>query len=231
MLLDIDKSWNPILHYLYEEPLLTLKDKILPSISFQPKAENIFRIYRVPVNNIKVVILGQDPYPTPMIGIGRAFAVSEETKMPVSLRNIRKEIEAESIKITLLEDEWKTLEHWERQGIFLLNTALTIETGMKASHISYWKNFIIATIRHISYSNPCIWLLWGNYAQSFSSYILNRFFVKQEDVSIKDKTNYVLTAAHPAAEAYKTNAGFFGCDHFRIVNEIIKKKNQLVINF
>lgn len=231
MLLDIDKSWNPILHYLYEEPLLTLKDKILPSISFQPKAENIFRIYRVPVNNIKVVILGQDPYPTPLTGIGRAFAVSEETKIPVSLRNIRKEIEAESIKITLLEDEWKTLEHWERQGIFLLNTALTIETGIKASHISYWKDFIIATIRHISYFNPCIWLLWGNYAQSFSSYILNRFFVKQEDVPIKDKTNYILTAAHPAAEAYKTNAGFFGCDHFRIVNEIVKKKNQLVINF
>ncbi len=228
MLLDIDKSWNPILHHLYEEPLLTLKDKILPDISFQPKVENIFRVYKTPVNNIKVVILGQDPYPATEVAIGRAFAVSENTKIPVSLRNIKKEVGNSLLE----EDEWKTLSHWEKQGVFLLNTALTVETGVKASHIPYWKNFIVATIKYISYNNPCIWLLWGNYAQSFAPCIFNPFFVKkQEDIPIKDKANYILVAAHPAAEAYKQDAGFFGCQHFRIVNEILKKRNKLVINF
>lgn len=237
MLLDIHNSWNPVLHHLWEEPLLTLKNTIFPSISFQPRKENIFRVFRTPVNNIKVVILGQDPYPAPNLAVGLSFAVSSHSKMPVSLRNIRKEIEDEGFILSDSE-EWKTLEHWEKQGIFLLNTALTVETGKAASHIPYWNNFIKDVITFISLKNPCIWVLWGRYAQSFLPFIRHHFNVDGytgnliKDVPIKDKINYILTAVHPAAEAYKKKAGFFGCNHFININEIIKKQNiNRVINF
>lgn len=238
---NIEKSWSKIIiPSLKEEPLLTFGMDILPEISYQPKKENVFKIFSVPVNNIKVVILGQDPYPTPNVAIGRAFAVNENCKIPVSLRNIRQEILSscgvESFKENT-DEKWKTLEHWEQQGVFLLNTALTVETGKAGSHLKYWKEFTIKIIKHISFNNPCIWLLWGRKAQEYKKYIKNSFYVNHNDETINDipavtDYNYVLQAPHPAAEAYSGgNAGFFGCNHFKYANIILNKTKSIQIKW
>lgn len=228
----IHESWNPIISLLHQEPLTTLSEQILPNISYQPKEENIFKVFNNSVQSIKVVILGQEPYPTPGDAIGRAFAVSENTKIPASLRIIQKEIIDENQNYFNKDEEpyWKTLQHWEDQGILLLNTALTVETGKAGSHLKYWEDFTKRVISFISSTNPCIWLLWGKKAEAFIPYISHApFRVKGYDletiksIPANDNWNYILTAPHPAAETYMGgNAGFYGCNHFIYTNEILR---------
>lgn len=246
----IHTDWLPVINLLYQEPLVSLNENILPNISFQPKKENIFNVFQTPIKNIKVVILGQDPYPTPGDAIGRAFAVSENTKIPVSLRNIKQEIFNENREnfpysdCVLMEqmdnkfnpDNWKTLEHWQEQGVFLLNTALTVETGKAGSHLKYWQEFTKRVISHISSTQPCIWLLWGKKAQEFIPYIKNPYIVKGYDnetiqnIPSNEDWNYILTAPHPAAEAYSGGkAGFFGCNHFMYTNRVLQNLKKAPI--
>lgn len=223
----IDSSWNAIKSELYKEPLSTLNSQILPTISYQPKPENIFRAFTMPVNEIKVVILGQDPYPRPGDAVGYAFAKPPLKSKPVSLRNIEKEVR-ESGQINGSNEI--DLFAWVDQGVFLLNTALTVETGKAGSHLKYWESFTKKVIAHIATNNPCIWILWGAKAQRFSSFINNQLVIKDysrqdmKAVPYNNSYNYILPAPHPAAEAYAGGkAGFFGCDHFYQVNEILKK--------
>lgn len=242
----MDGSWDPIRGLLSQEPLSLLPRQVLPNISYQPKKENIFRVFSMPVNNVRVIILGMDPYPTPGNAIGRAFAVSENTKVPASLRIIYKEIEDEGLinrrlgsnLFNINNPKWKTLEHWSDQGVFLLNTALTVETGKAGSHLHYWENFTKRVISFISIEQPCIWVMWGRKAQSFIPNIRNPYPVKGYDretiknIPADPDLNYVLTAPHPAAEAYAGgNAGFYGCDHFLFVNEILKRVRRKTINW
>lgn len=228
----IDKSWYPIVGNLNKEPLTTLNRDILPNTSFQPSKENIFRVFSMPVDKIKVVILGQDPYPTPGDAIGYSFATIAERKMPRSLKIIAQEIENEGLKTGFFDSdipEWQTLEHWTESGIFLLNTALTVQTGTAGSHLKYWSEWTKQVISFISNQNPCIWILWGKKAQSFIPYINNNpFHVKGydketiENIPANTDYNYILTAPHPAAELYSGgNAGFYGCNHFLFVNKIL----------
>ena len=125
----IHSSWKPIFHKLYESPLIDLNEAILPIISYQPAPMNIFRVLAMPVNEVKVVLLGQDPYPTPGDAIGLSF-VNGTAKVPASLRIIYKEILDSTGKGTV------DIHSWEKQGVFLLNTALTVETGKPGSHIN-----------------------------------------------------------------------------------------------
>lgn len=240
--MNIHESWNPIIPILYQEPLKTLNTVVLPEISSQPRKSDIFNVFSMPVNEIKVVILGQDPYPMPNTAIGRAFAVSEGTKIPASLKNIREEIlislGVESFKKNTGEN-WKTLQHWQEQGIFLLNTALTVETARIGSHLKYWEYFTQRVISHISVENPCIWMFWGKAAQRFIPYInQNPFHVKgYSNVTIQEipsnvDFNYILTAPHPAAESYSGGkAGFLGCNHFKYANVILNKTKNLTLKF
>jgi len=230
----IHESWNPIRTELFKEPLTTL-NQILPTISHQPEAKNIFRAFTMPVEAIRVVILGQDPYPIPGDAVGYAFAKPPLKKHPVSLRNIEKEVR-DSGQINSSDEI--DLFAWVDQGIFLLNTALTVETSRAGSHLKYWDSFTRRVISHISSTNPCIWILWGNKAQSFATNIHNKFSVKGydrdtiKDIPYNDSFNYILSAPHPAAEAYAGGkAGFFGCDHFYLVNEVLKKNSKTPIQW
>lgn len=259
----VHESWHPLMYMLHKEPLKTLNEKILPEISFQPAKENIFSVFKMPLENIKVVLLGQDPYPTPGVAIGRAFAVSEKTKIPVSLDNIRKEIylskshylrdefkesptyivpsvymgnypdEKDKMTINLFK-EWKTLQNWVDQGVFLLNSALTVETNNAGSHLKYWQEFTKKVVSYIASNNPSIWLLWGKKAESFIPYInYNPFNVKGytieniEDIPINNDWNYIISTPHPAAESYTNGkAGFFGSNCFYYTNVILKQKGK-----
>jgi len=221
----IHKDWNSVMNILYQEPLSTLNEQILPNISYQPKAPDIFNVFSVPINSIKVVILGQDPYPTPGDAVGLSF-INGTDKIPVSLRNIYKEI----LDSTGIEEVHP--KQWQEQGVFLLNTALTVETGKAGSHLKYWENFTKRVITHISINQPCLWVLWGRKAEAFSLNIDKKYMVKGydkntiENIPINPDWNYVLTAPHPAAEAYAGgNAGFFGCNHFYYINSILKNKS------
>ena len=240
-MIKIHESWNPIKGLLYQEPLTTLNQIILPEIYYHPEPKNIFNVFEMPVNDIKVVILGQDPYPTPGDAIGRAFAIQEGKKrIPVSLRNIQTEIyeSGQLSDMVINSDKWITLEHWQEQGVFLLNTALTVESGKAGSHLKYWEDFTKRVISHISNTQPCIWLLWGKKAEMFKPYINNIFNVQGydsetiESIPINSDWNYVLTAPHPAAEAYSGGkAGFFGSNHFKYTNSILKQMNNKEIKW
>jgi len=242
-----DSSWYPIIHLLYQEPLKTLNEKILPNISFQPAKENIFKVFSMPVHDVRVVILGQDPYPAPNVAIGRVFAVSKETEIPSSLKIIQQEIANESVlnikneqdREELLEIRklfmevspiWRTLKHIENQGVFLLNTALTVETGKIGSHLKYWENFTARLVSFISTEKPCIWLLWGRKAQRYKVLIKNPLYVSGynketiNEIPANPYKNYILQAPHPAAEVYSGGtSGFYGCNHFLYVNTILER--------
>lgn len=240
LLASIDKSWFPVLNVLYQEPLNSFKANILSNISHQPRPEYIFRAFEQPLNKVKVVILGQDPYPTYGDAIGYAFATIKERKIPKSLQIIKAELINEGVDSHFSNrEEWKTLNHWVDQGVFLLNTALTVETGKAGSHLKYWENFTQRVISHISTNNPCIWLLWGKKAQSFIPYInQNPYHVKGYDkntikqIPINPDWNYILKAPHPAAELYSGGkAGFYGCNHFIYTNSILERKHNSKINW
>lgn len=236
----IHESWQPILSELNREQMLKLNYEILPNLVYYPNKENIFRVFRKPLQDIKVVILGQDPYPTKGNANGLAFAVNEGMKIPVSLKNIQKELADNYPNLLPFAGKWQTLEHWEEQGVFMLNTALTVESSNAGSHLKYWESFTNKVVHFIGTHNPAIWLLWGNKAQSFMRnipksklYLVNNYSKQTiKEIPINDDWNYILKAPHPAAEAYAGGkAGFFGCNHFLFTNEILELKTQKQINW
>lgn len=241
-MLQIHESWNSIKSYLYQEPLLTLNNKILPEIKYYPDKQDIFNVFQMNMTNIRVVILGQDPYFTPNTATGYAFAVNKESKIPPSLRIIKQELD-NSYEDTSWGNQylmgnnlpiWRTLEHWTHQGVFLLNTALTVEAGNAGSHLKYWEDFTKHVIKLISYYNPCIWLLWGKKAQGYIPQIysgikVNDYIDNLDDIP-KGK-NYILEAPHPAASLYGGNVSFIGCNHFQITNQILKQNNKKQIKW
>lgn len=237
----IHESWFPILGELNQDRLQKLNTEILTSCVFYPKKENIFRVFEMPVTDIKVVILGQDPYYSPNLANGLAFAINENMKVPASLQNIQKELinsQASSLH-TVHAGKWQTLEHWKEQGVFLLNTALTVESMKPMSHARYWAEFTKRVVYYIAKSNHCIWMLWGRKAQEFEAFIPKGEVYKVKgytmenikDIPNNPYWNYVLTASHPATESYGTNAGYFGCNHFNLVNTILDLRGQKTINW
>ena len=233
-MVELHESWKSIYPLLYQEPLATLNNEILPNISFQPAKKDIFNVFKMPKNHIKITLISQDPYPTPCDAIGYAFATRKENKLPASLKVIQKELLNE-YPDTKINEEWKTLQHWVNQGVFLLNTALTVESGNAGSHLKYWVDFTKHVIRTISNDNPCIWFLWGKFAQNCSGNIKNAIFVNSykniEEMPISPYENYVIANPHPAAEVYSGGkAGFYGCDCFKKANFILKRnfKQQII---
>lgn len=174
-----------------------------------PESQDIFKAFRLtPYKDLKVVILGQDPYHTPGMASGLSFGVKNPNgTIPPSLQVIRKELDRE------YQSEGKdfdyTLESWAKQGVLLLNTALTVHKGKANSHSAEWLPITMQIIDLIAQNNSgLIFMLWGKHAKSFENMYMKSF-------------HHVLTAAHPAAELRKLDAGFLGCNHFKMANEII----------
>ena len=219
MINNIHESWRQFFLKLIDTEFFRAIDQ-LDNEDIYPNKENIFRVFEMPLDDIKVIILGQDPYPNANQAIGLDFAVSAETNMPVSLRNIQKEIG---------HDIDRTLIPWSKQGVFLLNTALTVKRKQAGSHIKLWHYFTAKLIKFISEHHPSIWMLWGKKAQDHISFINN--YVYDYPSIGEENRNIILMAAHPAAESYKQNAGFFGCDHFNMANRVLNAINKENINW
>ncbi len=161
-----------------------------------------------PLESVRVVILGQDPYHTRGKAEGLAFSVPEGEKIPPSLRNIFKEIEAEfggprRCTTSLLD--------WARSGVLLLNTILTVEEGRPLSHAKLgWEAFTGAVVRRVAETSPhAVFLLWGEPAQRFAR-------------GIPEGRHLVLTASHPSPlSASRGKVPFLGCGHFRKANDAL----------
>lgn len=173
-----------------------------------PQYTDIFRAFELcPLDKIKVVILGQDPYHNPEQAMGMSFAVPKTTPIPPSLRNIFQEIYSD-IGITPLNQG--DLSRWAKQGVFLLNSILTVQDGKAGSHQGYgWEQFTDTIIQKISSHHPhIVFMLWGNYAQS-------------KELLIDSSSHLILKTSHPSPlSAYR---GFIGCKHFSQANNYLKK--------
>ena len=182
-----------------------------------PSADNVFKAFDLtPLDKVKVVILGQDPYHGPRQAHGLAFSVNEGIAFPPSLQNIFKELETdiEDFQIPMHGD----LTSWAEQGVFLLNTVLTVQKGLANSHADWgWEQFtdeVIATLNN--QREHIVFMLWGAHAQ------------KKGRMINKDK-QLILTAPHPSPlSAYR---GFFGCAHFSKANHYLIGKGYAPINW
>ncbi len=180
-----------------------------------PSEDKIFNaLNHVPLEKIKVVIIGQDPYHEPGQAQGLSFSVPSEIEIPPSLVNIFKEIE-DDLNITCKKDG--NLERWANQGVLLLNTVLTVRRGQANSHKEHgWEELTRKIISIVGQrKEPLVFLLWGSYAQSYAQFIAPQ--------------HLVLKAPHPSPlSAYR---GFFGCKHFSKCNEFLIKNNQAPIDW
>jgi len=182
---------------IYQEHLITL-----------PPRQYIFAAFQFfDIHQLRVVILGQDPYIKRGEAHGLAFSVTKGTKIPPSLKNIFKELK----RSYNTERTSTDLSDWAEQGVLLLNTALTTREGQSNAHAKIWKEFTKELIQQINNStHNIIFMLWGNHAQSYEEYI---------DTS----KHYVLKHSHPSPLA---RVPFEGCGHFEKANEILKNINS-----
>lgn len=190
-------------------------DKRYETNTVFPEKQNIFKaFYLTKLDNLKVVILGQDPYHGFGQAQGLAFSTPANIKNPPSMQNILKEIHSDLGKKSFCEDG--DLTSWAKQGVMLLNTILTVEEGNPKSHHSLgWEVFTDNIIKYISDNcEDTIFILWGSPAISKTKLI---------DI----KKHHILTAPHPSPlSSYR---GFFGCKHFSKANEILEKLKKPTI--
>jgi len=181
-----------------------------------PPPKQIFRAFELCVpKDIRIVILGQDPYHTPGVADGLAFSTHSKNKVPPSLQNIFKEIELEYDGLCSYDPD---LTRWAKQGVFLLNTSLSARSGIANSHADYgWHRFTDAVISAISDNdNNVVFMLWGAYAQ------------KKVELIDQDK-HLILTAPHPSP--LSAHRGFLGCNHFKLANTYLKEHNHKEIDW
>ena len=180
-----------------------------------PPKEQVFRVFDLPLKDIKVVILGQDPYHNPDQACGLSFSVNDGVPLPKSLINIYKELHDD---LGIKPAKTGNLESWFKQGVFLLNAVLTVEKNSPASHSKMgWENFTDYIIENISEKNEnVIFVLWGAYARS-------------KNKLINSSKHKIIESAHPSPlSAYR---GFFGSKVFSQINSYLAENGRETINF
>ena len=213
------ESWKEFLNSEFKKPYFVELSKFLheeyEKKTIFPKKELVFRAFATDLNDVKVVILGQDPYHTPGAAEGLAFSVPNSQPIPPSLINIYKEIDSD---IGHHNNPTGHLKNWQDQGVLLLNTVLTVEAHKAGSHRGKgWETFTTEVIKYLNdNSEHLVFLLWGRDARNKKSLI---------DTS----KHLVLEVPHPSPlSAY---SGFFGCKHFSKCNEYLIKNNKKPIDW
>jgi len=218
--INIASEWKTLLEAEFQKPyFIELSQKVgeeyLRSEVF-PEISNIFRAFElVSPHEVRVVILGQDPYHTPGVADGLAFSTLPGNRIPPSLLNIFKEIESE---FGVAPDKNPDLTRWAKQGVLLLNASLSVQSGKANSHADYgWHIFTDAVIRTISETQEhVVFMLWGSFAG------------KKEDMIDREK-HLVLTSPHPSP--LSASRGFFGNGHFKNANRYLKNHNRNEIDW
>lgn len=181
-----------------------------------PHSSDWFRAFELtPLSKVKVVILGQDPYHGPQQAHGLCFSVQPGVKVPPSLVNIYKEL-ASDVGFSPVRHGF--LEPWAKQGVLLLNTALTVEQGNAASHRGKgWEQFTDRAIEMVSqHADPCVFLLWGSHA-------------RQKKSLIDQRRHWVLESPHPSP--LSAHRGFFGNQHFSRANQFLVEQGRTPIEW
>ena len=216
----IDDSWFEVLRGEFSKDYFILlrnfiRQEYRNKIIF-PHPKNIFNAYNTTsFDNVKVVIIGQDPYHGPNQAHGLCFSVKKEVKIPPSLKNIFKEIKND---LDIPVPKHGYLKKWAKQGVFLLNNILTVESGKPNSHKNCgWSKFTDKTIQIISEKKSgVVFLFWGKFAH-------------QKEILVNSKKHLILKASHPSPlSAY---GGFFGCKHFSKTNDYLKSINKEEIDW
>ncbi|MDO5826503.1 MAG: uracil-DNA glycosylase [Methanosphaera sp. rholeuAM130] len=210
----IGNSWDDFLQKeytkLYYQKLNVFIEKEYAEKTIYPPEEDIFNAFKyTPLSEIKVVILGQDPYHEKNQAHGLAFSTPEGNPIPRSLSNIFKEIRNEyGYKIPFNG----CLDKWAKQGVFLLNTVLTVEESNANSHSKCgWQRFTDNVITKINKQNqPIVFMLWGKQAE------------KKKEL-LNNPNHLVLVTSHPSP--FSARRGFLGSNHFKLANEFLKENN------
>jgi uracil-DNA glycosylase len=220
MLTSIHASWKTFFEMEsqkdYFKKLLEIIEEKYATTSVFPKKTEIFRVFESPLDAIKVVILGQDPYPSYGYANGLSFSVNPEIfPYPKSLLHIFREIKVE---YPAFEPENGDLSHWKEQGVFLLNTILTVEKGAPLSHKNIgWETFTTNTLTYLSnHTKYLVYLLWGKNAQNIEKHIDNT-------------QNLLIKTSHPSPLGYtksgkdfiafKNSGQFKTCNAYLIANK------------
>lgn len=216
----IHPSWKKVISEEfgkeYFEKLTQFIKKEYSSKIIYPEGKNIFRSFELcPFEDVKVVIIGQDPYHGPKQANGLCFSVNDGMPLPPSLQNIYKEIETD---LGVTRPTKGNLDNWARQGVLLLNATLTVRANTPGSHQKQgWEQFTDAVIKTISDKKEnIIFLLWGKYAQD-------------KGAKIDSKKHHILSAPHPSP--FSAYSGFFGCKHFSKTNTYLKSLGQKSIDW
>jgi uracil-DNA glycosylase len=216
----LEDSWKELLKEEFEKEYFIklkafLKKEIEAGKTVFPPGANIFKAFDlVPVKDVKIVILGQDPYHNPGEAMGLSFSVPKGVKVPPSLANIYKELNADT---GLSIPNHGDLSKWAYQGVLLLNAFLTVEKNKPLSHSKMgWQIFTDEVIKLISQNcEHVVFLLWGNFA-------------KTKAVLIDESKHLILQSPHPSPLAGK---GFFGNHHFTKANEYLVSKGRSPIDY
>lgn len=220
MNVNIEQSWKDALAPEFDKPYFASLVRELHAQKsagkvIYPPGGLIFRAFELcPLDSLKVVILGQDPYHGAGQAMGLSFSVPDDVPAPPSLKNIFKEIETD---LGVRMSGRPNLESWARQGVLLLNAVLTVRSGEPTSHAGIgWQTFTDAVISTISQKcSGVVFLLWGNYARSKAGLI-------------DQSKHHVLQAAHPSPLA---RGAFFGCRHFSKTNEILVAEGKSPVDW
>ena len=200
----------------YYQKLHKIIDQEYQTKTIYPPKQQIFRALNLcNFDDVKVVILGQDPYHEPHQANGLAFSVNDGIKLPPSLQNIYKELNSDlNIPISTKGD----LTCWAKEGVLLLNTVLTVEKDKPASHKNLgWENFTDAIIKKINEKDtPVVFILWGNFAKSKKNLITN-------------PKHLIIESSHPSP--FSCNYGFFGSRPFSRTNKFLRENNIKEIDF
>lgn len=216
----VGNHWDKVLDHEYHEEYFK---KIVAYINqaykereiFPPKSRILRALSLTDYDDVRVVILGQDPYHGVGEANGLAFAVSDGVKIPPSLRNIYKELYND---LGIEPVSVGNLECWAKEGVLLLNAVLTVEKDKPASHkFLGWENFTDAIIKSLNDKDtPVVFILWGNFARSKKSLITN-------------PKHYVIESTHPSP--FSANYGFFGSKPFSKTNDFLKKNHLKEIDW
>jgi uracil-DNA glycosylase len=216
----IEPGWKKVLSPEFEKPYFSalaefVRNEYKTKIVYPPASRIFAAFNETPFDDVKVVILGQDPYHGPNQAHGLSFSVVEGVRTPPSLVNIYKEIETDLGKKVPSSGN---LERWAKQGVLLLNATLTVEGGKPGSHQHKgWEEFTDAVIKVINEKKEhVVFMLWGSYAQKKGEHI-------------DQKKHLVLSSAHPSP--FSADRGFFGSRHFSQANAYLILHDQNPINW
>ena len=216
----IEQSWKDALSSEFNKDYFIkltdfVRGEYLSGKRIFPEPKNIFNAFNLcPLNSVKVVIIGQDPYHEPGQAHGLCFSVLPPTPNPPSLQNIYKEIESDIGKKSVTNGD---LTSWATQGVLLLNSTLTVQAHLAASHSGHgWEQFTDAVIRVLSTRENIVYILWGSFAQKKASFV-------------DENKNLILKSAHPSPlSAYR---GFFGNHHFSRTNDYLTQCGKTPIDW